>query len=372
MTDRVKKERRKNTENEIFSKFLQPDLDKLYRSINQLKKDLQAMMALTRQNHPLSQLKKDLQAMMALTRQNHPLSQLKKDLQAMMALTRQNHPLSQLKKDLQGIAEMNRMFFKPPQSNLVELFKSTIQLKKDLQGIAEMNRMFFKPPQSNLVELFKSTIQLNRNLQAQMRELRTPTFRKFNEKWGWLFDQKSIQFHDDWYEAYKKYGDTGFEDKISKWLYSIKNINKVLKDIKSKFPERLHVIKEGLYYHRKMNYSCSIALLLPHAEGILWELGMKKKYVRKGYNSKKKYSRYRNDSSDEEWKLQDLSKKLFPSGEFPELDKFHGIIVRELFCEGPRNKILHGRNIYNKKEKEISRRRSTLLILTLWRLSDEF
>jgi len=51
---------------------------------------------------------------------------------------------------------------------------------------------------------------------------------------------------------------------------------------------------------------------------------------------------------------------------------FHQILIKEIFYEGPRNKILHGRNIYNNKKKEISRWRSTLLILTLWRLSDEF
>ena len=38
----------------------------------------------------------------------------------------------------------------------------------------------------------------------------------------------------------------------------------------------------------------------------------------------------------------------------------------------PTDKILHGRNVYLMKEREINRWRSTLLILTLWRLSDEF
>jgi len=38
----------------------------------------------------------------------------------------------------------------------------------------------------------------------------------------------------------------------------------------------------------------------------------------------------------------------------------------------PADKILHGRNVYLMKEREINRWRSTLLILTLWRLSDEF
>jgi len=204
-----------------------------------------------------------------------------------------------------------------------------------------------------------------KKLEAKAREMKTPAFKKFIKEWGWFVNKKSISFGDYCYGLYKKYGEKGFKDKVNRWFYHKSNLNTVLKDIKSKFPERYRIIKEGFEYHSKRNYACSITLLLPHTEGILWELGVKRKYVRKGYNSKKKYVQYINNSKDE-WELEELSKKLFPK------DKFHKIIVKEIFCEGPRNKILHGRNIYNKKVNEISRWRSTLLILTLWRLSDEF
>ena len=204
-----------------------------------------------------------------------------------------------------------------------------------------------------------------KKLEAKAKEMKTHAFKKFIKEWGWLVNQKSISFGDYCYGVYKKYGNKGFKDKINRWFYHKDNLDTVLKDIKSKFPDRYGIIKEGFEFHVKRNYACSISLLLPHTEGILWDLGMKEKYVRKGYNSKRKYTKYVINSK-EEWKLEELSKKLFPK------DEFHNIIVKEIFCEGPRNKILHGRNIYNKKQKEISRWRSTLLILTLWRLSDEF
>ncbi len=203
-----------------------------------------------------------------------------------------------------------------------------------------------------------------KNLTAKAKEMQTPAFKKFIKEWGWLVNKKSINFGDYCFGLYKKYGENGFKNKVNRWFYHKDNLNDVLKEIKKKFPERYKIIKEGFDFHAKKNYSCSITLLLPHAEGILWELGMKKKYVRKGYNSKKKFSKYVKNSKAE-WELGELSKSLFPK------DKFHNIIVNDIFCDGPRNKILHGRNIYNKKEKEISRWRSTLLILTLWRLSDE-
>ncbi len=202
-------------------------------------------------------------------------------------------------------------------------------------------------------------------LTAEAKEMQTPSFKKFMREWGWFINNKSISFGDYCYALYKKYGTNGFKDKINRWFYHKKNLNTVLKDLKSKFPERYHILKEGFEYHRKRNYACSITLLLPHAEGILWDLGMKKKIVRRGYASKKKYKRYIN-SNKTEWDLAELSKKLFPT------DRFHKIIVKEIFCDGPRNKILHGRNFHSGKQKEISRWFSTLLILTLWRLSDEF
>src|SRR3989344_330500 len=128
-----------------------------------------------------------------------------------------------------------------------------------------------------------------KKLEARAKEMQTPAFRKFIKEWGWLINQKSINFGDYCYGLYKKYGDRRFKDKVNRWYYHKENLDAVLKDIKDKFPLRYKIIHEGLNYHHKKNYSCSISLLLPHAEGILWDLGMKKKLVRKGYNSERKF-----------------------------------------------------------------------------------
>lgn len=192
-------------------------------------------------------------------------------------------------------------------------------------------------------------------------EMNSPSFKSFRKDWGWLVNNKVFTFGDYCYGLYKKQGDKNFKDTINRWFYNKKHLNIVLTDIQEVFSNpRIQVIKNGLEFHRKKNYSCSICLLLPQVEGLVWELGVKKDLVKRKYNSKEK----KDGSGD--WELQELSKKLFPN------DKFHKIIVREIFSEGFRNAVLHGRNIHRGREKEISRWHSTLLILTLWRLSDEF
>ena len=212
-------------------------------------------------------------------------------------------------------------------------------------------------------------------LRKKLNERKTRTYKKFLKEFGWAIDKKECTISDCWFELYKKLGDKKFKYTLNKWFYPKSNLNIVLKDVQTKFQERANIIEEGLIFHHKKNYACSITLLLPHTEGILWELGTKKKFVKKGYNSEKKYKKYflnkelkefKKNGAWAKWKLQDLSKQLFPK------DKFHNIIVNTIFCEGPRNKILHGRNYKHKKQKEISRWISTLLILTLWRLCDEF
>ncbi len=217
--------------------------------------------------------------------------------------------------------------------------------------------------QKNFIPIF-NRIDFQR-LAQKAQEMNTPAFKSFIKEWGWLVNNKSISFGDYCYGLYKRYGNRGFKNKINRWFYHKDNLDLVLADIKSRFPERYSIIAEGVEYYKKNNYACSITLLLPHVEGILWDIGMEKKLVRKGYNSMKKYSIHVTSKKRNEWKLSGLSSKLFPK------DKFHQILIKEIFCEGPRNKILHGRNIYNKKQREMSRWRSTLLILTLWRLTDE-
>ena len=202
-------------------------------------------------------------------------------------------------------------------------------------------------------------VSLMEELTKKAKELNTPAFRKFNKEWGWLINKKPIRLGDHLYGLYKKQGDRKFKETINRIFYYNKNLKIVLDDVKQKYSERAKIIETAFQFHVKRDYTCAITLLLPHVEGILWDIGMKRRLVKRGYNSKKKFK------SHEEWKLHNLSKLLFPK------DNFHKIIVNEIYCDGYRNIVLHGRNVYRKKQKEISRWRSTLLILTLWRLTDE-
>ncbi len=194
----------------------------------------------------------------------------------------------------------------------------------------------------------------------ELREFHTPTHKKFRKEWGWLVGKRPFRVGNYWYSYYKKRGNNKFRDALCRWFSSKRNQNYLLNEMNTVFPEkRIEIIKEGFKYHRDKRYSISIPLLLPQVEGVLWDLGAKKGKVRKAYNSREK-------KSGGEWELPELSKEIFPN------DKFHKIIVREIYSEKFRHPVLHGRNIHKGKEKEISRWRSTLLILTLWRLSDEF
>lgn len=222
-----------------------------------------------------------------------------------------------------------------------------------------------KEIQAAFVPIF-SPVEL-RKLRKRFQEMRTPAFRRFIREWGWFVNKRSIKFGDYCFGLYKKYGEKEFKNEVNRWFYHKKNLVHVLKILKDIFPEpRMKIIREAFEYHRKRNYSCSIILLLPQAEGILWDLGVKRDLVKREYNSTETTARGRTAIRRDKWKLQKLSKELFPK------DRFHMIIANEVFGEGFRNKVLHGRNVYRGREREISRWRSTLLILTLWRLSDEF
>lgn len=214
--------------------------------------------------------------------------------------------------------------------------------------------------QKSFIPLLNIQKNLNKILKIA-KERNTKKFKEFYKEWGWLLKTKPVSFGNYCYALYKKYGEVKFKDKVNRWFYHKKNLNSLLRQLRKKIPkERMKVIKEGFNYHGKRNYTCSIILLLPHTEGLLWDLGVKKGLVKTSYNTIEKKKTSGN------WKLHILSKALFPN------DKFHNILVDEVFCSGFRNKVLHGRYVYRTREKEIKRWRSTLLLLTLWRLIDEF
>lgn len=214
--------------------------------------------------------------------------------------------------------------------------------------------------QNSFIPLFDNL--KNSKILEYSKEIKTKKYRSFMKEWGWLVYKKSITLGDWCYALYKKYGNSTLNNKLNRHFYHKSNLNIVYNDLKesgvSKF--RLEIINEAFEYHYKKNYNISIPLMLTQVDGLVWELGVLRKKVSKGYNSKKKIGK------KGDWSLAELSKELFPK------DEFHKKLVVEIFKDGFRNKVMHGRNIHNNKQKEISRQRSTLLILSLWRLADEF
>jgi hypothetical protein len=214
--------------------------------------------------------------------------------------------------------------------------------------------------QQSFIPLFES--DFFKQMLKVAKERNSKNYKEFEKEWSWLVDKKVFTFGDYCYEVYKKLGKQKFQYELTKWFQSKSNLTIVLKELNKVdcLKNRKDIIKVAFDLHQSKKYNLAISLLLPQTEGILWDLAMKKKLVKQGYNSKKKFK------NNGEWELSELSKTMFPN------DKFHKILVNGLFINGFRNKILHGRNIYRNKEREISRYRSTLLILAIWRLSDEF
>lgn len=266
--------------------------------------------------------------------------------------------------------------FRKSMEPLIQQIEQTNSMRKSMepliQQIEQTNSMINRLVPKNIIEIKKiqdrfvpllpiKQIGLINNVMEGALEVKSPAFKSFQNEWGWLVNNKTFSFGDYCYALYKKQGAKKFKDTINRWFYHKKHLNNVLIELEDVFPiPRIKIIRLGFEFHQKRNYSGSINLLLPQAEGLLWDLGVKKGLVRRRYNSKEK-----KDGSGT-WDLHGLSKQLFPS------DKFHKIIIKEIFGEGFRNAVLHGRYIHRGKEKEITRWRSTLLILTLWRLSDEF
>lgn len=287
-----------------------------------------------------------------------------------------NHKAKKIESIIKIQSEKSKLMLKTMENVIPKINLIDESVSKTLKSLNLINSDLFKSIekyQRTFIPIFDSkTIE---RLTKKAKEMNSDEFKQFYKEWGWLLNNKSASFGDYCFGLFKKYGESGFKNIINRWFYHKKNVNIVLKDIKKKSPNRYEIISEAFKYHLSKKYDLSITLLLPHTEGLLWELGIKKRFVRKGYNSKKKYKKYFtcNDLEKLEkenkwafWELHEISKILFPN------NRLHNIIVTEIFCEGPRNKILHGRNVYNGKTKEISRWKSTLLILTLWRLSDEF
>ena len=244
-------------------------------------------------------------------------------------------------------------------SPMLNLSSQMSQIAESLKPIQQLNfpaiSLAVSPvvfDQLNLLQ--KSFIPLFDNLKNSKileysKEIKSRKYKAFIRAWGWLVYKKSVTLGDYCYALYKKYGNSTLNNKLNRHFYYKSNLNIVYNNLKesgiSKF--RLTIINEAFEYHREKKYNISIPLMLTQVEGLVWELGVLRKKVGKGYNSTKKIGK------KEQWKLHELSKELFPK------DEFHKKLVKEIFKDGFRNKVLHGRNIHNTFRLFISGKFST-------------
>jgi len=225
-------------------------------------------------------------------------------------------------------------------------------LKPNLVIIQKLQRQFIPIIDNGFIEEIKTWNEVKE----------TPEFKSFYKNWHWIFRKKKVSVWDYWFGLFTQTGSDKFSEELINEFSKSSNLDKLSKDIEKKFPLRFSVIEDGLKFHLKGRFDSAVTLLLPHTEGILWELGQLKGKVVNEYNSIKEI---KNGKKGQRLNLSKLSKELFDD------EIFYNILIKDVFCAGPRDKILHGRNIYQNEQKEITKWFSTLLILTLWRLADE-
>jgi len=247
------------------------------------------------------------------------------------------------------------------QKSIMESLKPSIRIANSIRESIVPSLKLIENWQQQFIPLFdKSLID---NLIEWQEKVKSSEYQAFIKEWGWFFSKKTYSFGDYCFGLYKKFGAEKFSNRLTKWFLIKENMSPFIEEIRDHFPLRVAIINDGINFHLRGNYASAITLMLPHAEGVLWKIGQKKGVVESKYTSEKIVEN--NVVKSKKWKLSRLAKKLFPH------DRFHEIIVKEIFCAGPRDRILHGRNIYKGKQKEVNVWLSTLLILTMWRLADE-
>ncbi|MBT3960663.1 MAG: hypothetical protein HOE96_02185 [Candidatus Marinimicrobia bacterium] len=244
---------------------------------------------------------------------------------------------------------------------MVDAMKPTLKIVQSIRESILPSIKLIENWQKQFMPLFDNS-QIE-NLIKWKERTDSKEYQSFMAEWGWFFRKRNYSFGDYCFGLYKKFGDNELKNQLIQWFNVAENITPLVEEIKIKFPGRYSVLQDGFNFHSLGNFASSITLMLPHTEGILWEIGQKKCVVETKYTSEKRVEN--NVAKSTKWKLSGLAEKLFPN------DKFHKIIVKEIFCAGPRDKILHGRNIDHNTDKECNSWLSTLLILTLWRLADE-
>lgn len=207
--------------------------------------------------------------------------------------------------------------------------------------------------------------KLIERLAEEMRERQTPEFRGFSEELGWLgFLPKSFM-----YLLYKRYKGKGWNkawEALEKWLDNKDSLDALRKQLVSSsiLNTRIDVIGMGFHSHHEGNYLCSISILLPQVEGLIWDLGVQLKLVDASTPfSTAKLDKNGSPVKDKKgkivsWKLCDLVSQIW---KFPAFEtRFRNKVYSSEF----RHRIAHGRDISS--FTKIKSTETILLVLCVW------
>lgn len=262
-------------------------------------------------------------------------------------------------------------------TNAREYLRENSTMTKSFEGIMNSVKPIFDQMHSmaeNLVismEPFNNIIKdINNNITSMMNLFNDPEFEKFSTQIHWM-DPLSLGVVFDCFSAYNEQG----SDINAAWskLFSYFHDNEFLKDVEEVIVQsdivipRKDIIRTGLKHHQNGDYVSSLSVLLPHAEGLIWELGVKKGLVEPCYNSKIKIKNGKrvliNKSGQaraqpEEWSLLDLVNAIWGTGQ--PTDEFRDRYGQDIYSKNFRHVMLHGRDISQYSEKN-----SVMVILCL-------
>ncbi len=286
--------------------------------------------------------------------------QIKQHRELIKSMQKLYESVGQTPEQLKAITEIAKPIIEQHKAMLNTL-KPSIEIAESIRKNIVPSLKLIEKWQEQFIPIFDK--ELIENLTKWKEKKESPEYQSFIKEWGWFFSKRVYSFGDYCFGLYKIYGSTEFPNQLISWFSVKDNMHHLIENIKLKFLLRYPIIRNGINFHLEGNYASAITLLLPHTEGILWDLGQQNGKVVQKYSSEIIIKN--NPQKSQKWNLKKLSEELFGN------EKFFQILTNDVFCKGPRDKILHGRNVYQNEQKEITKWFSTLLLLTLWRLVDE-
>ena len=201
------------------------------------------------------------------------------------------------------------------------------------------------------------TLKLVESAEKLLIEMKKPEYKKCKQDLGYILPFCTSEQFSWFYEGYRSNGEKEGWNRIES-IFSERSIISVMTEqffASELMEKRKQIVQRGLEAHLTKDYIASISILLPQAEGIVWDLGVAMKMVSPEPNSIKKIN------SNKEWGFQELIYEIWKD---PHLKEFHDKIKDEYYSKEFRHTVLHGRDI-----SQYNRKRSTELILLIWGIS---